>query len=386
MKQFLSVILAVVLVLAVGGSVASGTMAGFFDAEVSTDNLMCAGTVNLELGSGPLQVDAATPSKWYSKEHVLINAGTLDATASVHIQNLVCTEDALGAGVATAEPELVAEEGGWLGQVLLPGLGVDTGGDTGAPDLVIAKFIDVKLWFDKDGSCSFEDDELVEEDKLSELACTEYILGVIPGSPKVKAQGGGWGSYFEYTIGDPTLELPLMMGQNLPVGTVTVWNDQTYLYVEYDTTDNDNGWEMAVTHVYVGTDPPDKLAPGSFPYKHDPVSDPYTDLYEIPLAWSAGDLVYIAAHAEGTDGETAWGKGVFRKFKIEVHFPDIDEDDLIAAGLLADPGTGYGYFDDSDPDVQEKCWDHWPTNAYMGDKATFDLLFLLNGDNPKGKK
>jgi len=112
MKQFLSIILAVVLVLAVGGSVASGTMAGFFDTEVSTENWMCAGTVNLELGSGPLQVDAATPSQWYSEEYELINAGTLDATASVHIQNLANIEDALGAGVATSEPELVAEEGG----------------------------------------------------------------------------------------------------------------------------------------------------------------------------------------------------------------------------------------------------------------------------------
>jgi len=57
---------------------------------------------------------------------------------------------------------------------------------------------------------------------------------------------------------------------------------------------------MTETHVYVGADPPLKLAPGSFPDGHDPL-DPTqtTDSYRIS-EWS-GD-VYIAAHAVVTDG------------------------------------------------------------------------------------
>ena len=48
MKKFLSVILAAVLVCAVGASMTRGTMAGFYDVELSTENYMCAGTRTLE--------------------------------------------------------------------------------------------------------------------------------------------------------------------------------------------------------------------------------------------------------------------------------------------------------------------------------------------------
>ena len=43
-KPFLPVVMSMVLVVAVGSSVANGTMASFFDTEVSTNNEMCAGT------------------------------------------------------------------------------------------------------------------------------------------------------------------------------------------------------------------------------------------------------------------------------------------------------------------------------------------------------
>jgi hypothetical protein len=66
-----------------------------------------------------------------------------------------------------------------------------------------------------------------------------------------------------------------------------------------------------------------------------------------------------------------------RLVHVVVNLQDIDEDDLIAAGVIPDPGTGYGYFDETDPDVQQKCWDHWPSNALMKDKITFNILFSL---------
>ncbi|MEE9399065.1 MAG: hypothetical protein V3V23_02225 [Dehalococcoidales bacterium] len=52
-------------------------------------NYMCAGTVNLELSERLTSVDAAMPSEWYSEEDLLINTGTLDATAGIYITNLV---------------------------------------------------------------------------------------------------------------------------------------------------------------------------------------------------------------------------------------------------------------------------------------------------------
>jgi hypothetical protein len=60
---------------------------------------------------------------------------------------------------------------------------------------------------------------------------------------------------------------------------------------------------------------------------------------------------------------------------LRLHLQDIDEDDLIAWGVLTDPGTGYGWFDDTIP--AEAKWDHWPTNALQLDKFIFDMSFEL---------
>ena len=274
MKQLLTVILAVVLVVAVGGSLVNGTLASFFDTEVSSGNQFHAGTRSLEISGNPVIVTCGIPSKWYSEEYTLLNTGDLDGVAVIHIpeESLICIEAGtvgglvwngsnyvagtpVGANVASSEPELVAEEGGQVGQIIVAGLGVDAGADAVPPnDWVMSKHTDIKIWFDKDGDGNFSDDELIVSDKLFNVACNEYELGVIPAAESVNTKGGGWGSYFTYNIGGQAVEMPLMMGQFSPAGTVTVWNDATYLFVQYDTTDS--GWEMAVTHVYVDTNEP----------------------------------------------------------------------------------------------------------------------------------
>jgi len=81
-----------------------------------------------------------------------------------------------------------------------------------------------------------------------------------------------------------------------------------------------------------------------------------------------------------------------RDVHVSVRLQDIDEDDLIAAGLLPDPWDGNppvghdgGWFNGNDPDVQRKCYDKWPTNALMKDKITFSILFsLVDGETPPG--
>lgn len=386
MKRFLSVILAVVLVTAVSGSFIRGTVAGFSDVEVSTENWMCAGSRILELSGDPLVVHNAWPCCWYSQEYILINAGTLDGIAYIHIPKiddpggkwagLKCFEDGtleglvfdgmgyrlpvgsepIGTGVATSEPELVAEEGGCVGEmadgtpVYVTGLGVDK--------CNICDYIDVTIYFEG---------QPVVSGKLSEIACTPWPLGVVPASPSLNYpnKGGGWGSYFTYHVDSETKVVPLVAGKTILVGTVTIWNDATNLYIRYDT----NGWKMEETHVYVGTSPPLSLAPGQFPYKHENLGGVTTDSYTIPLSQiGAGKCqdVYIAAHASNRD--TAWAQGEGRKVRVELHFPDIDEDDL-----------NLDYFNDSIP--AEAKWDHWPTNAYQGDSCTFDMVFKLEKDS-----
>ena len=70
-----------------------------------------------------------------------------------------------------------------------------------------------------------------------------------------------------------------------------------------------------------------------------------------------------------------------RLLHVVVRLQDIDEDDLITAGILTEPndppiGDG-GWFDGDDDDIKLKCWDKWPTNALMKDKITFSILFSL---------
>jgi hypothetical protein len=106
------------------------------------------------------------------------------------------------------------------------------------------------------------------------------------------------------------------------VGDLTVSSDGTQLVVTYTMTGD---WEMMETHLYVGTTPPSKSAPGKFPYKHEALADPTSDIYAFTysdMGWSSGDAVYIAAQAQlrkpiGTDAygnpiyayETAWAQG-----------------------------------------------------------------------------
>ncbi len=87
------------------------------------------------------------------------------------------------------------------------------------------------------------------------------------------------------------------------VGTVIVKNDSTTLEVMYAI---DDDYTLNEAHVYVGTSPPPKVAPGQFPYHSVPLS--------IPLSTfdaSEGGKLYIAAHADvcATGCESAWAGG-----------------------------------------------------------------------------
>ena len=180
-------------------------------------------------------------------------------------------------------------------------------------------------------------------------------------------------------IGDPLMESVLIAGRNFVVGRLTVETVGTDLVITYDTTAYQ--WPMEESHLYVDTVPPPKMAPGQFPYTSNPDNKPpndtqynkiisdYLHQYIIPLSTVgvvSGDPVFIAAHAaeQPPGDDTAWAMGEYCQLLIRLHFPDIDEDDL-----------GLHYFDETI--YEEAKWDHWPTNAYMGDKCVFDIEFLL---------
>jgi hypothetical protein len=413
MKKFMSVILAVVLVTAVGASLANGTFAGFLDTEVSSENLMCAGTRNLQLTGGPFELTHAMPCKSYTEEFLLANAGDLDGKVFLHIprvdgsyycgritwKGIKCEEDGaisgeiyngedyvtgspVGVGRASSESELVSEEGGQVGQIMVTGLGVDAGSDKGKPEYIMSKHIDVQIWFDKNGDGDYNDDgESIylgpPPVKLADITCDMIELGVIPASPVIKAKkfkSCGWSSYFEYIIGSGPQPVPLVVGQNWVAGEVKVWDDSTNLYVEYNT----DRWRMKETHVYVGTTSPPTMAPGQFK-EYPPSPNPHlnlpcvkTDSYTIPLpeSWTPGTKIYLATHAAGCDGETGWGKGVFRKLKVTLHLQQVS--DPAWDGVL---NVDYDEDGDVDEDDAQKRW--WPTNIFQGDKCTFDMVLWL---------
>jgi hypothetical protein len=121
----------------------------------------------------------------------------------------------------------------------------------------------------------------------------------------------------------------LKAGQHTDAGNITVWNDESYIYVRYTTED---GWKLTETHLQVGCSVDDlrtktngggSVSPGQFTYKntHDKITS-YT--YQVPLSAIEGcnepgeGTIYIAAHAYvvkkiylglSEEGETAWGEG-----------------------------------------------------------------------------
>ncbi|MBT8341389.1 MAG: hypothetical protein KJP07_15375 [Desulfatitalea sp.] len=112
-------------------------------------------------------------------------------------------------------------------------------------------------------------------------------------------------------------ETVLMAGQTIAVGSVSVENDEHYLYVTYLT---DGDWRMTQTHLAIATRPEDlpqtgkgNAIPGQFSYHttHDPGVTEVTHTIDI-AAWSPGTALYIAAHCvvvASSASETAWGQG-----------------------------------------------------------------------------
>lgn len=111
----------------------------------------------------------------------------------------------------------------------------------------------------------------------------------------------------------------LWAGQNIDVGTVSVWNDAENLYVKYEATDN---WYFTETHLHVATAleniPQTKKGnpiPGHFDYpmEYDPPVQENTNVINLEdCGFEVGDNLYIAAHAvvqKDIQEETAWGAG-----------------------------------------------------------------------------
>ncbi|MGQ0737716.1 MAG: hypothetical protein ACT4OJ_01530 [Bacteroidota bacterium] len=118
------------------------------------------------------------------------------------------------------------------------------------------------------------------------------------------------------------VETPLLAGQTIDVGSVTVWNDETNVYVHYQATGN---YKLKKTHLYVGacsgipTNNSGNPRIGQFPYQTTHGTTGVQQFtYTIPKSSLPGGCLCVAAHAEivayNASGQiifsqTAWGQG-----------------------------------------------------------------------------
>jgi len=101
----------------------------------------------------------------------------------------------------------------------------------------------------------------------------------------------------EMSCGETTV-VSLIAGQHIDVGTVSVSNDETYLYVTYETTGD---WYLTETHLYVGAESDIPLSGGGNPKMgHFPYSDPHgitqSYTYQVDLS-TLDDTFVVIAHA-----------------------------------------------------------------------------------------
>lgn len=114
------------------------------------------------------------------------------------------------------------------------------------------------------------------------------------------------------------LVVPLIAGQHINVGTVSVTNTENEILVTYQTTGdwliNETHLDVELTYNGLNTNKKGNPIPGKFTYK---TSHPYpvaqVQFTIENFGWSVDSVLYIAAHAVVTSSqgtETAWGDGL----------------------------------------------------------------------------
>lgn len=122
----------------------------------------------------------------------------------------------------------------------------------------------------------------------------------------------------EYT--GPVHEVCLLAEDSCALGTLTIWNDETSVYVRF-TSSALIGWYLRKTKLAVGLALEDipqsgqgRPIPGRFPHKDifHPLHRVCTATYTLPLnGWEPGTTVYVAGQAElyrrlGGSPEITW--------------------------------------------------------------------------------
>jgi hypothetical protein len=185
-----NVVLSLVVISALIVAGVGGTLADFSDSEEELGDLVQAGSLDLKVNGEddpnilPFEIRGIIPDKWYDVSKTVANVGTIDGWLYIHIKNVLCTEtndkDLNGDGVIDdldkPEPEVVAEQGGKVGQVMVDGLGERCD---------MEKHIEFEMWYGTTGNMTQVD--LSDWDangdgviKMDEVECNQLLLAQLP--------------------------------------------------------------------------------------------------------------------------------------------------------------------------------------------------------------
>jgi len=156
------------------------------------------------------------------------------------------------------------------------------------------------------------------------------------------------------TKGGPTEneanEYTLYAGQDIPVGTVKVWNDSEKLYVRYVVNDP---WKMTGSHLYVGKTDPDDFpsTPGQLPYspgmKKSPspnaLYDDTTMTYTIPLDEIYNYVFVGKGQGKGLNAEEPSGVEPCEEIYIAAHTEVFRSYELVNPGAETGDMSGWSY-------------------------------------------
>lgn len=197
-----SIILAVVAIVALSVAGLGGTLAGFSDSEISQDNYIVTGALDLKVngeddppwgeGVGPkVELDHMTPCVWYHYYIDVRNDGQCDNEPDlyIHFKNFKCSNVEPDHGGIVAgegrpgfpveppdygvkpEPELVAEYGGLVDQRWVDGIGLS--GDK----CTLGSHIEVTVYY---GPIEGTIVEVIPPTKMEDLNCEQLYLGKLP--------------------------------------------------------------------------------------------------------------------------------------------------------------------------------------------------------------
>lgn len=138
------------------------------------------------------------------------------------------------------------------------------------------------------------------------------LVACFEGEAPLGLSGTTDGSPVSYSAEEPFVT-DLIAGRQIDVGDVLVWNDDATLFVKYAIELDD--WCLLQTHLHVATSPEGipqtrkgNPIPGRFLRKMGHECD--TEFtYEFDLVWEPGTELFLAAHADVSNGEGAWAAG-----------------------------------------------------------------------------